>query len=369
MRGRRTSLILLVAGLWLFLGLFFFSQMALLHPRTDRGFDSRGELVWELSLSAIWALFTPLIVWLSKNFRIEKKHWVRPLAIHLIAGIVLAFVQCTIHGLIIKEVFNRDSSLTVNQLLPSFYYNIDKMMMVYWVIVLITHAYDYYQRFRENELKAAQLEGQLAQAQLSALKMQLHPHFLFNTLNAISSLMHTDVEAADRMIVRLSDLLRLTLESSGRQMVSLKEEVDFLKRYVDIEQIRFQDRLTVGLDIAADTLDAQVPTLILQPLVENAIKHGIAPRASAGRIDVTARRNEHMLLLRVEDDGVGMGHDGAGSPHEGLGLSNTRSRLEKLFGSSQRFELSKGAHGGVAVTLSFPFRKSDGPATIAAVGR
>jgi len=368
MRGRRTSLIVLIAAVWLFIGLFFFSQMALLHPRTNRAFDSEGELVWELSAALIWAVSTPLIVWLSKRFRIEKKNWGRPLTIHFVIGIVLAFVQCAIHGLIIKAVFNRDTPLLITQLLPSFYYNIDKMVMVYWVIVLITHAYDYYQRFRQNELRAAQLEGQLAQAQLTALKMQLHPHFLFNTLNAISSLMHTDVEAADRMIVRLSDLLRLTLESSGKQMVSLKEEIDFLKRYVDIEQIRFQDRLTVGLNIAADTLDAQVPTLLLQPLVENAIRHGIAPRASAGHIEITAQQNDGKLLLRVEDDGVGIRPQGTAYLHEGLGLSNTRSRLEKLYGPSYHFELEKGRHGGVAVLVSFPFQLASEPASAASMG-
>jgi LytS/YehU family sensor histidine kinase len=177
--------------------------------------------------------------------------------------------------------------------------------------------------------------------------------------------MHTDVEAADRMIVRLSDLLRLTLESSGKQMVSLKDEIDFLKRYVDIEQIRFQDRLTVGLNIAADTLDAQVPTLILQPLVENAIKHGIAPRAAAGHIEITAQRNDGKLLLRVEDDGVGVGQKEVGSLHEGLGLSNTRSRLEKLYGPSFHFELSNRLHGGVTVIVSFPFQVTGKPAVIA----
>lgn len=368
MRGRRTFIIVLVAATWFTLGLFFFAQMVLLHPRTNWEFDSTRELVWELALSGIWALSTPLIVWLSRKFRIEKKHWAGPLVIHLVAGTVLAFIQCAAHGFILKAVFNLDSPLMLSQLLPSFYYNVDKMVMVYWVIVFITHAYVYYERFRENELRAAQLEGQLAQAQLSALKMQLHPHFLFNTLNAISSLMHTDVEAADRMIVRLSDLLRLTLESAGKQMVTLKEEIDFLKRYLEIEQIRFQDRLTVDLDIAADTLDARVPTLILQPLVENAIKHGIAPRASAGRIEISARRGNGMVQLRVKDNGMGFGRQGRSTLQEGLGLSNTRSRLEKLYGVSHRFEISNGPRDGAVVNVSIPFRSADTPISITPTG-
>ena len=355
LRNRRTMIAISVCAAWLFIGLFFFLQIYLLHPRTGRPFDSRSELVWQLALSLIWALSTPLVVWLSERFRIEKTHWGRPLAVHLVAGSILPFVQCAVHGLIMKEVFDFNSPLVLTHLLPSFFYNIDKMAMVYWVIVFLNHSFVYYQRFKEKELKAVQLEGQLAQAQLSALKMQLHPHFLFNTLNAISSLMHSDVEAADRMLTRLSELLRLTLESAGQQKVTLKEEIEFLKRYVEIEQIRFQDRLTVSFDIASDTLDAQVPTLILQPLVENAVKHGIAPRASAGRIEISSRKENGSIVLRVQDDGLGFNGNGTLAFKEGLGLSNTRSRLERLYGKTHRFEISNGSVKGVVVHIRFPF--------------
>lgn len=356
MRHRRAISLLMIAGAWLIVGLFFFSQMYLLHPRTKQVYDSTHELVYELALSFIWACSTPLVVWLSNRFRIERQHWLRPVVSHLIAGVLIAFVQCALHGLILKAAFDSSSPLTISQLLPSFYFNIDKMLMVYWMIVFISHTYIYYQRFQERELKAAQLEAQLAQAQLQALRMQLHPHFLFNTLNAISSLMHIDVEAADRMMTRLSDLLRLTLESAGKQMVTLKEEIDFLKRYVEIEQIRFHDRLTVSIDISPDTLDAEVPTLILQPLVENAIKHGITPRASAGRVEVSARRENGSLLLRVNDNGMGFSKQRMPVFKEGLGISNTRSRLQKLYGSSHRFEISNGPSEGVVVEVSFPFQ-------------
>ncbi len=359
MRIRRPLAAVVVCAAWLFIGLFFFFQMYLLHPRTGRPYDSAGELVWQLALSLIWAVSTPLVVWLSRRFRIEKGNWGRPLAVHLVAGTILPFIQCAIHGLIIKAVLDNNTPLVLTRLLPSFFDNIDKMAMVYWAIVFFDHSYVYYERFREKELKSVQLEGQLAQAQLSALKMQLHPHFLFNTLNAISSLMHSDVEAADRMLTRLSDLLRLTLDSAGQQMITLKEEVEFLRRYVEIEQIRFQDRLTVSIEIAPDTLDAVVPTLILQPLVENAVRHGIAPRASAGRIEVSSRKENGSLVLRVQDDGVGFNGNGTQPFKEGLGLSNTRSRLEKLYGGSYRFAIENGPVRGVIVDIRFPFRNSD----------
>ena len=204
-------------------------------------------------------------------------------------------------------------------------------------------------------MRAAQLESQLAQAQLQALKMQIHPHFLFNTLNAISSLMHTDVEAADRMMTRLSDLLRLTLDGAAKQMVTLKEEMDYLDHYLEIEKIRFGDRLTVRLNIAPETLDARVPTLILQPLVENAIKHGIAPHAAAGRVEVTAQKKNGNLHLQVKDNGSGFDKSGERSFQEGLGISNTRLRLQKLYGTSFQFDISNGATEGAVVAVSFPF--------------
>ena len=333
--------------------------MYLLHPRTARGFDAGSELVWQVALSFIWASSTPLIIWLSNRFRIEKQHWVTPVAVHIVAGILIALVQCAVHGLILKATFHLGEPLVFSQLLPSFYFNIDKMLIVYWMIVFINHTYVYYQRFREREVRSAQLEAQLAQAQLQALKMQLHPHFLFNTLNAISSLMHTDVEAADRMMARLSDLLRLTLDGAGKQMVTLKEEIDFLNHYLEIEQIRFEDRLTVRLDIPSETLDAQVPTLLLQPLVENAIKHGIAPHAAAGCVEVSAQRKNGTLYLQVKDNGSGFKNGGEQAFQQGLGISNTRARLEKLYGSSFHFDISNGATEGAVVRVSFPYQSAE----------
>ena len=221
-------------------------------------------------------------------------------------------------------------------------------------------AYDYYRRFRERErraaqleVEAAQLETQLAQAQLDALKMQLHPHFLFNTLNSISVLMRDDATAANRMLIRLSELLRVALKSEGRQEIPLRQELEFLRGYLEIEQTRFQDRLMVDFDIEKETLDAQVPNLILQPLVENAIRHGIAPRAEAGLIQVQARRENSFVELCVSDDGAGLNE--SEMQGNGIGLSNTRKRLEKLYGEQYGFEISSPAGGGLQVRLKIPF--------------
>src|SRR5688572_3345666 len=187
-----------------------------------------------------------------------------------------------------------------------FFHNFDWEMMTYWAIVGLSHALQYHNEAQDRALRESQLERHLVEAQLQSLQRQLQPHFLFNTLNTISALMHRDVDAADAMIARLSDLLRISLETIGVQEVGLKQELDFLAKYLEIEQTRFRDRLTVVFDIQPDTLDALVPNLILQPLVENSIKHGIGPRPSPGKIEIRSQRLGSMLELVVKDDGVGL---------------------------------------------------------------
>ncbi|MGH9752672.1 MAG: histidine kinase [Blastocatellia bacterium] len=185
-------------------------------------------------------------------------------------------------------------------------------LITYAVIVVIFYAFDYYRKFRERELRAAQLEGRLAQAELQNLKTQLQPHFLFNTLHAISVLMQENVPAANRMLVRLSELLRMTLDTAGAQQVTLKQEMEFAQRYLEIEQTRFQDRLSVKTVVDPATLDARVPSLLLQPLVENAVRHGIARRAGAGLLEIRAQREEDVLRLQVRDNGPGLQTDANG---------------------------------------------------------
>jgi two-component sensor histidine kinase len=207
----------------------------------------------------------------------------------------------------------------------------------------------------------AELEGQLVRAQLESLKLQLHPHFLFNTLNTITALITPDPRAAERVITGLSDLLRLSLHSAGEHEVPLDRELDVLRRYLEIQQVRFSDRLRVEMHIAPDTVRAMVPNLILQPLVENAIRHGIAPRASGGSVAVRAAREGALLRLEVTDDGVGVRAAGGGgrAREGGVGLSNTRARLHHLYGEQHTFEAGPGPAGGFVVRMTIPYRLAD----------
>jgi LytS/YehU family sensor histidine kinase len=200
---------------------------------------------------------------------------------------------------------------------------------------------------------------------LRTLEAELHPHFLFNTLHAISSLVHTNPDGADRMISRLSDLLRLTFDRSGAPRISLQEELEFLQKYLEIEQTRFNDRLSVKFDIDPETLDAEVPRLILQPLVENAIKHGVSPKPGAGLVQIATRRQGENLWIEVSDNGVGLSAGARARLRNGVGLSNTRDRLECLYGAAHRIEFSDGTLG-LAVRLEFPFHQAPAPPSEAA---
>jgi two-component system, LytTR family, sensor kinase len=220
--------------------------------------------------------------------------------------------------------------------------------------VLIAHALSYYRRYRERELRAAQLEGQLAKAHLQSLKGQLQPHFLFNTLHSISALMLTDVSAADRVMSRLSDLLRISLDNVGTQITTLRRELEFVNCYLEIEKVRFEERMKVTLDIAPETLDAQVPHLLLQPLVDNAVKHGISKLLEGGEIRISVHRHDDKLQFEVKDNGPGLGTQ-AMLPTNGLGLSITRQRLESLYGQEQSLELISPPKGGVTIRVCIPF--------------
>jgi two-component system, LytTR family, sensor kinase len=230
--------------------------------------------------------------------------------------------------------------------------NFHSSLPTYFVILFGYYAFHYYAKYRDRELSASQLEARLSQAQLQALKMQINPHFLFNTLNTISSLMYTDTAAADAMMTRLSELLRLTLDKEGQE-VTLREEIDLLQRYLDIERIRFEERLHVTMDVEPAALEGRLPNFSLQPIVENAIRHGIAARPEGGRLDISATRGERMLEIRLRDDGPGLASEDA--RREGIGVANTRARLAQLYGSDHRFEMVNAPGGGLLVTIAVPF--------------
>src|SRR5690606_18421943 len=224
-------------------------------------------------------------------------------------------------------------------------------VLISWGILAASQAVTYFRRYQDRELR-------LVEAELQSLKAQLHPHFLFNTLNAIAELIHDDTERAERTVTQLSDLLRTALTRSKDDEVTLKEEIDFLRWYVEIQETLLQERLTVRWRVDDATLDARVPTLLLQPIVENAIQHGIAPRAEGGTLDIAVRRDGDRVVLEVMDDGRGMDPGSAGA-RGGIGLTNTRARLRHMYGERQRLNVARREGGGVAVAIEIPFRSEE----------
>jgi len=242
----------------------------------------------------------------------------------------------------------------------SIEYTFDTGTLLYWVIILVEHSFVYYRRYQQGLVNASHLQTQLVQAQLRALKMQLHPHFLFNTLHTITALVHEDPDLAERTIARLSELLRLFLANSTIHEVPLSEELRILDLYLEIERTRFEDRLSVLFDVPPELHDAMVPNLVLQPLVENSIRHGVGKRSAPGWISISAEKYGETLLLRVADNGVGLanGANCAKNPAQtGMGLAITRGRLESLYGGHQSLILRDVQTGGAEARVTMPFRK------------
>jgi two-component system LytT family sensor kinase len=330
--------------------------------------DITEMLVWELPYWFLWAMLSPLVFWLTRRFRLERGRLLRNILFHVSACLTLSLVHRAVYLFIDwvlgVKVYSRLNSLSaVYQ--ENFFFNLPNGFLCYVTILL---AGTYYRHYQEEELKISRLKAerdqaqlQMTQAQLEALKMQLRPHFLFNTLNSISSLLDTNTKAAETMLARLGDFLRMTLDNSGTQEVTLQEEMKFLSCYLDIELERFSDRLTVQKEIARETYDALVPNLILQPIVENAIRHGIMAHVGDGRIEIRSRREDERLCLEVKDNGPGL-HAGNGTgqrPKRGFGFALTRERLERLYGTSHSFSLSDAPEGGLRVLLEIPYHTSN----------
>ena len=345
----------LIFGCWTFLALLFSGPQMIQAIRLNRAAEGWKSVLGELVFSYLWVALTPAAIWLSKSFRIEGGQRVTTISIHFAASVAFTLVHILLFT-VISIPFGWYSHLTP---LSSKYFLLilnftPTNVMFYWGVVVVEHALDYYRKLQERELRASQLEAQLAQSQLQVLKMQLHPHFLFNTLNAISALIRESPDEADEMVSRLGDLLRMTLDTAGLQEVPFKKELEFLKHYLDIEQTRFQDRLKVEMAIEPETLDGLVPSMILQPLVENSVRHGVAPRPEGGCIKIKAWRDNSLLRLEVEDDGPGLGSDAP--VKERVGLTNTRARVSNLYGNEHGLKLRHAAGGGLVVSLSIPFR-------------
>jgi len=301
----------------------------------------------------IWAALTPLVLYFCRRFRITSDDWVPTVLMHLIVGIAISFLQLAIQ-VRLNYIINPGYKMGYWRVLyffATFKGHIN--LLTYWVIVALNHGIYYYEQSRARELAWSRMEADLANAQLQVLNMQLHPHFLFNTLNSISTLITEDPQAARQMVIKLSDLLRASLNKIDQPAVPLQQELELLECYISIEQTRFKDRLTIEKEIDATALACEVPTMILQPLVENAVRHGIGKHKQTDRISIVAQRANGRLLLEVRNC-IGSVENGGPSPTRGIGLANTRARLEQLYNGQHSFEIANRAYGGVAVKLTLP---------------
>jgi two-component system, LytTR family, sensor kinase len=313
-------------------------------------------LAWNFSDFYLWMLLTPVVSWLGRTS--AGQGWRRFWLLHLPCSILLAAGQ----SLVMLSIFwglcgpsSQGNERTFADLLHiEAVYKFHLALLIYWLMLVVVRGMASRHLLKDERLRNAQLETQLAQSQLQVLRMQLQPHFLFNTLNAISALALADPPQAKLMIARLSDFLRLTLEERQAQQVPLAREMQLLDAYLGIQKVRFQDRLVTHVDMG-DTGNAMVPSLILQPLVENALRHGLLAKTGGGELHILARRVEGELHLQVEDDGLGLPESG---PVDGVGLSNTRARLHAMFGDAARMDLSRRQSGGTRVDVRFPFVES-----------
>lgn len=327
-------------------------------------FDAEAQFEW---LRAFWVwigwvqwiVLTPLVLYLAYRFPIERNTWRRHAQIHVLGWLAVTVIDTLLY-VVTRTLFSwvaRPPDVPFWEgVIQLFVSTLSVDLFVYAAIVAMVQAWAYYQKYQERESQAAQLEGQLAKAQLKALKMQLHPHFLFNTLHAISALMDENVKASREMLALLSQLLRLTLENAEKQEVSLKQEIAFLSHYLEIQQIRFRDRLEVGFEVDPDVMHAQVPNMILQPLVENALDHGAAPDGETSYVTIRAYLRNESLVMEVQDNGPGLSKKDAHSLRNGgIGLRNTRERLAQLYGPAQQLTLKRPQEGGTQVSVTIPF--------------
>jgi len=325
-------------------------SFALLVLRGQKGIPLSDVLVWNFSEAYIWVLFTPVICAITVRWGFTVGGWRKSLLIHVATGLLMMTIGAWL------------------LLLPSDYLGIAPTRLRvlslalqdlprYFVTAAVTQIVLYYSTLRQREAESAQLEARLAQAQLENLQSQIQPHFLFNALNSIAILTRKDPGSAERMTLQLAALLRVSLECVASQEIPLRQELEFLQNYLDIQQTRFRDRLSVSMNVDPGLLASLVPSLILQPLVENAIRHGIAKSAAAGYVHITAERENGYMKIVIDDNGVGMGV-GSGQGQDGVGLSNTRARLRQLYGEHHQFRIDSTEGKGCRVTLAVPLSGS-----------
>jgi two-component sensor histidine kinase len=360
---RRGGFLALVAAI---LALFFatkdsFHQHALGLPITW------GKSLWWKAMEwYAWAAFCPLIFRLCRRFDFSTRLG-RTVLTHLLGGAVTSMLHCCVltTGARIEAQVLQTGQTWPELFTYVFANHFHEDVLTYAAIVSAWYALDYHNRFKERARRALELEAHLAQARLQTLKTQLHPHFLFNTLNGIAALIYDSPKAAHRMLATLSELLRMSLRDAGEQEVSFQSELDFCRRYLELEQIRFGPRLSIDWDIAPETLQALVPNLLLQPLLENSIKHAVAPFSTPGRITIWSHRENNTLVVRVTDNGPGLPEQNNLSKQKGIGLTNTQARLRALYGNQHRIEFKRPDGGGFMVEIAIPFGSAATEAALA----
>ena len=328
----------------------------LLDPRGSglRIVSPAGPIAMAYLESWLWAAFTPVIFWLSSRLSIERSRWLIRVPLLVIAGSAIALITYFILAYARMEIFEvpRRGVVGFVPLREIGRFRFANQLVVYCAVLAAGYAREYFLRDQDRQHEAMALQAQLADARLDALRAQINPHFLFNTLNAIAALVERDPAGVRRMIARLGDLLRHTIDSRGAATVPLREELEFLQRYIEIMEIRFQGRLRVESKIDPDTLDIPVPSLILQPIMENALEHGASRAAGEGRVEITSGRVGNRLQLSVRDNGPGVRDEAAG-----VGLTNTRARLVQLYGPEASLALGSAPGGGAVATITLPIHE------------
>jgi two-component system, LytTR family, sensor kinase len=355
---------LTIVGIWALLGVIYAGPIYFEVKSEGMGHAASRIFSWGILTWCAWAPLTPAMVWLARRYPLVGPSWKRSSLIHIPAFAIMSAIHsaaATAITLTIKPFDNMGSS--PQTFWPRFYSRMVGSfggdLLVYGAVIGVCYAIDYHRKYREREVLATRLEAQLAQAQLESLRNQLHPHFLFNTLNGIVGLVRDNKnQAAVNMLVGLSDLLRHALEHSKDQEVELKDEINFIKLYLNIQQMRFSDRLHVEVNVDPQTLKALVPNLILQPLAENALRHGIARSMEEGRVTITSQTEHGFLKLKVIDNGAGLPSNWQMKGSTGIGLANTAARLQQLYSDRHRLDIRNREGGGVEAIVVIPLRSA-----------
>jgi two-component system, LytTR family, sensor kinase len=353
---------ILILGIWILLGLIYAGPIYLEVQAEKMNHSAWKIFSWGVLTWCAWAPLTPAMIWLARRYSLVGPAWKRNALLHIPAFLIISAIHSAVGTAITLSINPFDSMGTsptafwprfLSRLQGSF----GSDLLVYGGVIGVCYAIDYYRKYREREFLASQLEAQLAQAQLETLRMQLHPHFLFNTLNGIVGLVRDHKnDIAVNMLVGLSDLLRHALEHSDQQEVELQEELNFINVYLSIQQMRFSDRLQIKMEIDNNTKHALVPNLVLQPLAENALRHGLAKSVAAGEIGIRAHAENRNLKLTVFDNGVGLPNNWQLKSSAGIGLANTAARLEQLYNGNHRLDIRNRDEGGVEVIMVIPLR-------------